>query len=65
MEENAVYGTVPPIRLEDLGYLQVVRCKYCKYGRPAVSAYADMYCERLGRCVTDEWFCADGKRGAD
>lgn len=47
--------------LYELGYIPVVRCKYCKYGRNAVSAYADMHCVRLGRCVTADWFCADGE----
>lgn len=42
--------------------IELVRCKDCKYGRTAVSAYADMYCERLGRCVTADWFCADGEK---
>lgn len=62
MEESIAYGAAnaPPIRLEDLGYVQVVRCKYCRFGRTAVSAYADMYCVRLEKCVTAEWYCADG-----
>lgn len=53
-------GSISDELAEQRGLVELVRCKYCKYGRTAVSAYADMYCERLGRCVTADWFCADG-----
>lgn len=58
-----------PPTFEDIGYVQVVRCKDCKYG--FMTENGDVKCEELG---TDDdgypmvlyhnadWFCADGER---
>ena len=61
-----VNGEPPkPTTFEDLGYVQVVRCKDCKHYDK------DPYCKGFGDCtgacdnlvkVHDDWFCADGER---
>ena len=49
-----------PPTFEDLGYVQVVRCKDCKYW----SEEFDRNClKRSGWFqTTPDWFCADGER---
>ena len=45
-----------PTTFEDLGYVQVVRCKDCKY-------YSGQFCNHIDvyPWPKDDWFCADGK----
>lgn len=38
--------------------VEVVRCKDCKH-------YMTIHCTCDGCCISDDWFCADGKRRAD
>ena len=58
-----------PTTFEDLGYVQVIRCKDCKWSKPEkvfknVPTSKDMvrWCELITRYVDDDWFCADGER---
>ena len=37
--------------------VEVVRCKDCK-------KYMTIHCTCDGCCISDEWYCADGERGA-
>lgn len=51
MERINIYGTVT------LMYVQVVRCKNCKYW------YYGNYCAKHGKGQENaDWFCADGER---
>ena len=38
----------------------MVHCKDCKYLEP-MELLATQRCRILKRCVTDDWFCADGE----
>lgn len=47
-----------PTTFEDLGYVQVVRCKDCKHhGEGTCSAEAG-----IAFPPPDDWYCADGER---
>lgn len=52
-----------PTTFEDLGYVQVVRCKDCIFGEQINDRYI---CTNVGHCQSKsnapDWFCADGKR---
>lgn len=49
-----------PPTFEDLGYVQVVRCKDCKHSK---DEYGGMFCPKFGFVHQEDWFCADGERG--
>ena len=49
-----------PTTFEDLGYVQVVRCKDCKYHD---EEDGKNFCDCGNR--PDDWFCADGERRTD
>ena len=58
-----------PTTFEDLGYVQVVRCKDCKYAHKTYDGdckYCDMFTDDDGNPVeryrSGDWFCADGER---
>ena len=53
-----------PTTFEDLGYVQVVRCKDCIYCDKRDCENGFGWCVRngTGHGTTDDWFCADGKR---
>ena len=49
-----------PTTFEDLGYVQIVRCKDCKRRG---SYQCPVYVGGDGMCSEpDNWFCADGER---
>ena len=59
-----------PTTFEDLGYVQVVRCKDCRWGEPTKNAFGedsiicgndDTYIDRY-ITIPPDWFCADGER---
>ena len=53
-----------PTTFEDLGYVQVVRCKNCKHwdkGHTEECDNTDSVCFHNGWCKPD-WFCADGEK---
>lgn len=59
-----VNGELPKeTKFEDLGYVQVVRCKDCKH-------YKDGFCynpntfddEKTKGNTVPDWFCADGEK---
>lgn len=57
-----VNGNPPiPPTLEDLGYVQVVRCKDCKNFRPKNYVAP---CKKVMRSedANENWFCADGEK---
>lgn len=37
----------------------LIRCRDCKYFN---QTYKQWLCERLNRCVDEDWFCADGEK---
>ena len=60
-------------RLNELGWVKVVRCRDCKHYRDGVGEngrrYSEPYCGNVGELaygalfeVANDWFCADGKR---
>ena len=58
-----------PPTFEDLGYVQVVRCKDCKHRPTYPEAYGAeidgkwcYWCELHRAWKPDDWFCADGER---
>ena len=48
-----------PTTFEDLGYVQVVRCKDCKYWNSETE-----HCWNIGQFPKADWFCADGEKKA-
>ena len=57
---NANSNPPKPPTLEDLGYVQVVRCKDCRYG----SLWSEenvIVCDKLSKTRDENWFCADGE----
>ena len=50
-----------PTTFEDLGYVQVVRCKDCKR-RGTYQCPVHVGCGGDGDDEPDDWFCADGER---
>ena len=50
--------------ISTITYVQLVRCKDCKYGSEPILAYRKgcVWCERVNRHNDADWFCADGKR---
>ena len=60
-----VNGDPPrPTTFEDLGYVQVVRCKDCKYFNINGCDEGFGWCERngIGHGSSTDWYCADGER---
>lgn len=53
-----------PTTFEDLGYVQVVRCKDCRYCNKRNCADGYGWCNRNGEGhgTTDDWFCADWEK---
>lgn len=51
-----------PTTFEDLGYVQVVRCKDCKHYNIIGCSEGFGWCEKYGSGHTDDWFCADAER---
>lgn len=57
-----------PTTFEDLGYVQVIRCKDCKFLIDHYGFMNDGYCANMRDkyCVKfkpdKDWFCADGER---
>lgn len=58
-----------PITFEDLGYVQVVRCKDCRfaYYEEGIVQEGHIFCTKPGTeswqaVKPDDWFCADGSR---
>lgn len=47
---------------EELGYVQVVRCKDCKHYNIIGCSEGFGWCEKYRNGHTDDWFCADGER---
>ena len=51
---------IEPENVPDL--VAVVRCKDCKHKEKDGISEGFHYCDLNGVQVTDDWFCADGKR---
>lgn len=51
---------IEPENVPDL--VAVVRCKDCKHKEKDGISEGFHYCDLNGLQVTDDWFCADGKR---
>ena len=55
-----------PPTFEDLGYVQVVRCKDCKFRDkeivPDGAWEGYVFCKKDCAGHKDDWFCADGER---
>lgn len=48
--------------------MPVVRCKDCKhcyFAANRVPSQQSLVCDKSGKNVTDDWFCADGERRDD
>lgn len=46
---------------------EIVRCKNCKHGTDPILPYRKgcVWCERVNRHNSEDWFCADGERRDD
>lgn len=53
-----------PPTFEDLGYVQVVRCKDCKYCFAEGFVHEHNICDKHEwiQGQPDDWYCADGER---
>lgn len=51
-----------PTTFEDLGYVQVVRCKDCKHWYPLTKTCNNVDGACCQSYVADDWYCADGAR---
>ena len=54
-----------PITFEDLGYVQVVRCKDCNecyFASNRIPSEQTLVCGKHGIDISPDWFYADGER---
>jgi hypothetical protein len=61
-----VNGEPPkPTTFEDLGYVQVIRCKYCKHAEILKWLDGAIVCKKHSYTGVrpEEFFCADGEMG--
>ena len=42
-------------------YAKIVRCKDCKYHKKVSMKEWGVWCPKLERVCSDDWFCAEGK----
>lgn len=40
---------------------ELIRCKYCKYGKPMCKPWDDIVCTQNNATHCPDWYCADGE----